>query len=71
MPKDFTAKDILYALEYLGEALTRTPVRDGKAVWVMRSGSTVKDRVADEVRSHPSVIATTDLSRQVLTWGQA
>lgn len=72
MPKDLTAKDVLYALEYLGEALVRTPIRDGKAVWRMQvSGQTVKDRVADEVRASPSVTSTTDMARQIITWRRA
>jgi hypothetical protein len=68
MAKDLTAKDVLYALEYLGDALERISIRDGKAVWRMRSGSTVKDRIADEVRSNANVQCSTHLSRQTVTW---
>lgn len=70
--KDLTAKDVLYALEYLGDALVRVSIRDGKAIWQMQAGkATVKDRVADEVRASRSVVAVTDGSRQIITWRRA
>lgn len=72
MAKDLTAKDVLYAFEYLGDALVRVPIRDGRAKWQMRqSGMSVKESVANEVRSCPSISSYQDLSRQVIVWGSA
>jgi hypothetical protein len=66
--RELTVKDVLYALEYLGDALERISIRDGKARWQLRSGATVKDRIAQEVRDHPGVSATTNLSSQIIVW---
>lgn len=71
MRKELTTKDVLYALEYLGDALERISIRDGKAQWRMRSGAVVKDRIAHEVTGHPGVSITTHLSRQIVMWKQA
>lgn len=72
MAKDLTAKDVLYALEYLGDALVRVPIRDGRAKWQMRkSGMTVKDGVAYEVRSNPAISSHQELSKQIIVWGRA
>lgn len=71
MAKDLTQKDVLYALEYMGDALLRTPIRDGKARWHMRSGATVKESVADAVRSSGSVSSMEDLGRQIVVWKAA
>lgn len=69
MAKDVTAKDVLYALQYMGDELIRTPIRDGKAEWRIKSTrAAVKERVADEVRSNPNVISIQDLARQVVRW---
>lgn len=71
MAKDLTAKDVLYALEYLGDALIRTPLRDGKARWHMRTGATVKEGVANAVRASASLVSFEDAGRQFLTWRAA
>lgn len=72
MAKDLTAKDVLYALEYLGDALVRIPIRDGRAKWEMRdSGLSVKERIAGEVQQHPSVSAYADLSKTIVVWRRA
>lgn len=72
MAKDLTAKDVLYALEYLGDALVRTPIRDGKAKWEMRdSRLAVKDRIAGEVQAHPNVAAYPDMAKTVVVWRSA
>ena len=72
MAKDLTVKDVLYALEYLGDALVRTPIRDGRAKWQMRnSGMSVKDSVAASVQLNPNVEAYADLGRSVVKWRTA
>lgn len=72
MPKDLTTKDVLYALEYLGDALLRIPIRDGKAKWQMRdSGLPVKERIAGEVQHHSNVTAYADLAKTVVVWRRA
>lgn len=72
MPKDLTAKDVLYALEYLNDALVRIPIRDGKARWEMRdSRLPVKERIAGEVQASSSVEAYSDLARTVVVWRRA
>ena len=70
MRKDLTVKDVLYALEYMNDALIRTPIRDGKAEWRLRdSKAIVKDRVAEGVRDSRSTTSTMDMARQIITWG--
>ena len=71
MPKDLTVKDVLYALEYMNDALLRTPVADGKARWHMRTGATVKEAVANAVRASGRVRAFDDCGRQTITWKAA
>lgn len=72
MPKDLTAKDVLYALEYLGDALVRIPVRNGRAKWQMRdSGFIVRESVANEVRANSSVYSIQELTRQIVKWRAA
>lgn len=72
MPKDLTAKDVFYALEYLGDALVRVPIRDGKAKWQMRdSGFHVKDSVASAVQASGNVVAFQDLGRSIIKWKAA
>jgi hypothetical protein len=72
MPNDLTVKDVLYALEYLGDALVRAPVRNGRAKWQMRgSGLHVKDSVADAVRANGSTQSINDLALQVVKWKSA
>lgn len=68
MAKDLTAKDVRYALEYLGDALERTPIRDGKARWHLRTGATVKEVVANEIRSGGNVSSIEDAGRQIIRW---
>ncbi len=69
MPKDLTTKDVLYALEYLGDTLVRVPIRDGRAKWQMRdSGLPVKEGVANEVRSNAATYSVQELSRQIVKW---
>ncbi len=71
MPKDLTTKDVLYALEYMGDALIRTPISDGKAKWHLRSGATVREPVANAVRASGHVHAFDDCGRQTITWRSA
>jgi hypothetical protein len=71
MPKDLTVKDVLYALEYLDDALMRTPISDGRARWHMRSGATVKETVANAVRASGHVRSFDDCGRQTITWKAA
>jgi len=71
MPKDLTTKDVLYALEYMNDALLRTPIVDGRARWNMRSGAAVKDSVANAVRASGFVHAFDDCGRQIITWKAA
>lgn len=58
MPKPLTAKDVLYALEYLNDRLVMR--RGGK--WAMQSGAPVPPRVADEVKAHGGVVGIPDRS---------
>ena len=72
MAKDLTAKDVLYALEYLGDALVRVPIRDGRAKWQMRSsGHVVKDGVAASVQLNANVEVYADLGRSIIKWRRA
>lgn len=72
MTKDLTVKDVLYALEYLGDALVRVPIRDGRAKWQMRnSGMAVKDSIAASVQLNPNIEAYADLGRAVVKWKRA
>lgn len=72
MPKDLTTKDVLYALQYMGDALVRVPINDGNARWEMQIGRrAVKERVANEVRASGSVVGVEDHGRQLIIWKQA
>lgn len=71
MAKDLTVKDVLYALEYMGDALLRTPITDGRARWHMRSGPTVKESIANAVRSSGHISAVEDTGRQIIVWKAA
>ena len=72
MAKTLTAKDVLYALEYLGDALVRIPASDGKAHWQMQiTRQPVKEPVANEVRASGSIVAVEDHGRQLIIWKQA
>lgn len=68
MAKDLTVKDVLYALEYMNDALLRTPISDGRARWHMRTGATVKEAVANAVRSSGHIQSSEDMGRQVIIW---
>ena len=70
--RDLTVKDVLYALEYMHDALLRIPAQShgGKAKWRMKgTGAPVKESVANDVRSSGSVhsVAGPDGS-QSLIW---
>lgn len=71
MPKDLTVKDVLYALEYMNDALLRTPISDGKARWHLRTGATVKETVANAVRTSGHISSIEDAGRQIITWRAA
>ena len=72
MPKDLTAKDVLYALEYMGDALVRIPISDGKVRWQMKAGGqSVKEVVANEVRASGCVVGIEDHGRQLIVWRRA
>jgi hypothetical protein len=70
--RDITVKDVLYALEYMHDAMVRTPPQTmgGKAKWTMKAtGATVKEAVANEVRSSGSVTSLDDRDgRQLIVW---
>lgn len=66
MAKPVTEKDVLYAMEYLGDALERASIRDGRHKWQMKnSGLSVGDRVADAVRMNPMVYPIDNFSNQI------
>jgi hypothetical protein len=71
MANDLTVKDVLYALEYMNDALLRTPISDGKARWHMRTGATVKEAVANTVRSSGHIQSVEDMGRQIIIWRAA
>lgn len=71
MAKELTVKDVLYALEYMGDALIRTPISDGRARWNLRSGAAVKEYVANAVRASGSVSSVEDIGRQIVVWRAA
>lgn len=72
MPKDLTVKDVLYALEYMHDAMVRTPITDGRARWAMKlGGQTVKQSVADQVCASGAVVSIEDRGRAVIMWRQA
>ncbi len=75
MPKDTTVKDVLYALQYMHDAMVRTPPQTmgGKAKWTMqKTGATVKESVANEVRGSGSVTSLDDRDgRQLIVWRAA
>ena len=59
MPKDLTTKDVLYALEYMQDAMARIPSQTGgKPKWQMKAGGQpVKESVANEVRASGLVVS--------------
>ena len=69
MPKQLTAKDVLYALEYLHERLTLGS--DGK--WRLgASNQIVPAHVADEAKAHGGVVGRPDRSGlAVYVWQSA
>lgn len=69
MPKSLTAKDVLYALEYLNERLVLG--RDGK--WTLEpSHQRVLPHVADEAKAHGGVVGRPDHSGlAVYAWSAA
>lgn len=73
--RDTTVKDVLYALEYMHDAMVRIPPQTmgGKAKWTMKStGAAVKESVANEVRSSGSVTALDERDgRQLIVWRAA
>lgn len=71
MPKDLTEKDVLYALEYLGDVLVRTPINASRSRWQLRSGALVKDAVAHAVRMDGRTYSVEDLGRQIVRWRAA
>lgn len=72
MPKDLTVKDVLYALEYVGDAMIRIPAGNSKAHWEMQiAHQPVKETVANEVCASGSVVGTQDRGRQVIIWRRA
>lgn len=72
MAKDLTAKDVLYALEYMRDALMRVPT-SGKARWMMKAtGAPVKECVANEVRASGRVSSIDERDgRQLIVWSAA
>lgn len=68
MRKPLTAKDVLYALEYLNERLT---LRSGK--WSLEpSNQKVTPHVADEAKAHGGVVGRPDRSGlAVYVWQRA
>jgi len=69
MANDLTAKDVLYALEYLSDALVRSPAKTNRTNWHMRkSGLGVKEKVANEVRGNPVVTSINDAGNQIIKW---
>lgn len=72
MPKDLITKDVLYALEFMHDALVRIPISDGKARWEMKAGrQSVRESVANEVRASGSVVGIEDHGRQIIVWRAA
>jgi len=68
MRKPITAKDVLYALEYLNDRLVMHP--GGK--WRLQSGQPVPPRVAYEAKSHGGVVGIPDHSGlAVYGWARA
>lgn len=57
--KPITAKDVLYALEYLNARLT---MRAGGKWFIEPTGQRVTPHVADEVKAHGGVIGRPDHS---------
>ncbi len=69
MANDLTAKDVLYALEYLGDVLVRHPAKTNRTNWIMRkSGLGVKEKVANEVRENPATLSINDAGNQIIKW---
>ncbi len=69
MAKDLTTKDVLYALEYLGDAMERQ--QSGK--WVMASSrAPIKESVVNDIRACGSVFAIDERDgRQKIRWSAA
>lgn len=69
MANDLTAKDVLYALQYLDDALIRHPSKTNRTNWQMRkSGSSVKEGVANQVRESDGVVSVNEMSTQIIKW---
>lgn len=70
--RDLTTKDVLYALEYMHDALLRIPAQThgGKAKWRMRgTGAPVKESVANDVRASGLVNSAAEPNgSQSITW---
>ena len=75
MAKDITLKHVLYALEYMRDALVRVPPKSigGKAKWQMKAtGASVKDSVANEVRASGHVMAISERDgSELVVWRAA
>jgi hypothetical protein len=69
MAKDITTKDVLYALEYMADAMERQP--NGK--WIMASSrAPVRESIANEVRASGLVFAVAERDgRQRIVWLEA
>jgi hypothetical protein len=75
MRKDLTTKDVLYALEYLHDAMVRVPPQTmgGAAKWRMKSsGAPIKDSIANEVRASGSVASLSERNgSELIVWRSA
>ena len=72
MANAVTLRDVLYALEYLHDAMVRTPISDGKYRWNMRAGGqVVKDSVANAVCASGRVSSIDDFGTQIIVWRAA
>lgn len=73
--RDLTTKDVLYALEFTGDAMVRVPPQTmgGKAKWQMKAtGSSVKESIANEVRSSGRVKSVPERNgAESIVWGAA
>lgn len=69
MAKDLTTKDVLYALEYMHDAMERQA--NGK--WIMASSrAPVRDSIANEVRASGCVLAIDQRGgKQQIVWRRA
>jgi hypothetical protein len=71
MPKDLTIKDVLYALEYMRDAMVRVPSQTGgKPKWQMKAGGqSVKESVANEVRASGFVVSMPERNgSELIVW---